>query len=206
MFLQRHQKSSLPQEGQLIFNPAFLRSPKNDFHIAQNVLNNDTQSELSAWGGKRDVEKTPKCTRLNCILAPGSHPLRLASHGRLWPSIYKCLHKCCNLWKYFTKYMTKYLHISFQNEHPEIFCFWSTLICKNVFLFSVFKIFILTETLMELLFCSWMIETLFKRKWYILTHISFPGARFGWIWILGVRIQSWLSGTTLHLETFLLSS
>ena len=112
-------------------------------------------------------------------------------------------HKCRYLWKYFSK---KYLHISFQNEHQKIFCFWSTLICKNVFLSSVLKIFILTETLMELLFCSWMIETLFKRKWYIVTHISFPGARFGWIWILGVRIQSCLSGTTLHLETFLLSS
>ena len=39
-------------------------------------LNNNFQSELSAGGTNRDIEKTPKC-----ILTPRSHPMPC-----LWPS------------------------------------------------------------------------------------------------------------------------
>ena len=47
-----HQKLSLSREGQLtIFNPPLLRSRNSDF---QNILNNNTQSELSARVAKRD--------------------------------------------------------------------------------------------------------------------------------------------------------
>ena len=56
------------------------KSKKSDFQNAQNILNDKSQSELSAGGMKRDVEKTPKCTRLNCILASRSCPLGLAGH------------------------------------------------------------------------------------------------------------------------------
>ena len=35
----------------------FEKSKKSDFQNAQNILNNNTRSELSARGAKRDVEK-----------------------------------------------------------------------------------------------------------------------------------------------------
>ena len=64
----------------------YLEVQKSDLQNAQNNLNNNTQSELSAGAAKRDLEKTPKFTHLNCILAPWSRPLGLVGVGRLWPS------------------------------------------------------------------------------------------------------------------------
>ena len=52
------------------------------------ILNNNIKSRLSARGAKRDVEYTPKCTHLNCILAPRSRPLGFVG---LWASSHKLL-------------------------------------------------------------------------------------------------------------------
>ena len=65
-------------------------------------LINIIQSELSA---KRDVEKTPKCTCPNWILAQGSHP----SPCRLWPSLVWCWYLCWQ-WLLFLKNKTTFLN------------------------------------------------------------------------------------------------
>ena len=50
---------------------ALLKSypPKLSRHLSNNI-----QSKLSAGGAKQDFENAPKCTRMNCILAPRFHP------------------------------------------------------------------------------------------------------------------------------------
>ena len=51
---------------------------KKKYKDVQRKYKKACQSELSAGGTKRDVENTPKCTRLNTILAPQSRLLGLA--------------------------------------------------------------------------------------------------------------------------------
>ena len=69
-------------------NGALLFSVYHFWEVPKNLTIN-TQSEPWAGSAKRDVERTPKCTCLNCILAQWSCPLGLANcKGRLYPREY----------------------------------------------------------------------------------------------------------------------